>query len=134
MQHIDESLVGLLYAAPEVAILTGHRVYAAQAPQGGTLPAIVHARENNSRNAFLSLDNTAAFSRGIYTLSCLAETFLESRNLARAVRRALEYKQTADVRLLRVTDEGDTIELPAAGDQMPIYRTDLTIEITHVEP
>mgnify|MGYP000075818761 CR=1 FL=1 len=134
MQHIDEALVGFLSAAPEVAMLTGPRVYAAQAPQGGTFPAVVYARENNSRNAFLSLDNTAAFARGIYTLSCLAETYLESRNLARAIRRALEYKQTADVRLVRITDESDTIESPAAGDQMPVYRTDLTVEMIHIEP
>jgi hypothetical protein len=134
MQHIDEALVGFLSAAPEVAMFAGHRVYAAQAPQGGTFPAVVYARENNSRNAFLSLDNTAAFARGIYTLSCLAETYLESRNLARAIRRALEYSKTSDIRLVRVTEETDTIEAPPAGDQMPVHRTDLTIEVTHIEP
>jgi hypothetical protein len=134
MQHIDEALVGLLSAAPEVAILVGHRIYSSQQPQGGLLPSIVFGRENNSRNGFIGLDNTAAFARGTYSIACLAETFLESRNLARAVRRALEYKQTTDVRLVRVTDENDVIEEAPSGEQLPIYRTDLTVEITHVEP
>lgn len=134
MQHIDEALVGLLSAAPEVAILVGHRIYSSQQPQGGQLPSIVFGRENNSRNGFIGLDNTAAFSRGTYSIACLAETFLESRNLARAVRRSLEYKQTTDVRLARVTDESDVIEEAPSGEQLPIYRTDLTVELTHVEP
>lgn len=134
MRHIDEALVGMLVAAPEVALLVGHRVYSSQAPQGGSMPAVVFSRENNSRNGFIGLDNSAAFSRATYSLSALAETFLESRNLARAIRRALEYKQTTDVRLTRVTDESDTIEPAPSGEQLPVYRTDLTVELTHVEP
>ena len=134
MLHIDEALVGMLSAAPEVALLVGKRIYASQSPQGGALPAVVYSRDNNSRNGFIGLDNTAAFSRATYSLSALAETFQESRNLARAIRRNLEYKKTTDIRLARVTDESDTIESPPSGEQLPIYRTDLTIEITHIEP
>lgn len=134
MTHIDEAVVSLLSAAPEVAILVSHRIYASQAPQGRPLPAVVYSRETSSRNGFVSLDNSAAYARATYTLSALADTYQESRNLARAIRVSLEYKQTADVRLIRVTEESDTIEPPAAGDQMPVYRTDLTIEVTHVEP
>lgn len=134
MLHIDEAIVGMLSAAPEVALLVGKRIYASQSPQGGALPAVVYSRDNNSRNGFIGLDNTAAFSRATYSLSALAETFQESRNLARAIRRNLEYKKTTDIRLTRVTDESDTIESPPSGEQLPIYRTDLTIEITHIEP
>lgn len=134
MRHIDEALVGMLSAAPEVAILVGHRIYSSQTPQGGILPAIVFNRQTNSRDGFVSLDNTAPFARANYEISALADTFLESRNLARAIRAALEYKQTADVRLVRVTNESDTIEPPPSGEQLPVYRTDLTVEITHVEP
>jgi len=134
MLHIDEALVGMLSAAPEVALLVGRRIYASQSPQGGALPAVVYSRDNNSRNGFIGLDNTAAFSRATYSLSALAETFQESRNLARAIRRNLEYKKTTDIRLTRVTDESDTIESPPSGEQLPIYRTDLTIEVTHIEP
>lgn len=134
MLHIDEALVGMLSASPEVALLVGRRIYASQSPQGGALPAVVYSRDNNSRNGFIGLDNTAAFSRATYSLSALAETFLESRNLARAIRRNLEYKKTTDIRLTRVTDESDTIESPPSGEQLPVYRTDLTVEITHIEP
>jgi len=134
MLHIDESLVSMLSASPEVALLVSHRIYASQSPQGGQLPAIVYTRENNNRNQFIGLDSSAAYARATYSLSALAETFLESRNLARAIRRNLEYKKTSEVRLVRVTDESDVIENPASGDQMPVYRTDLTLEITHVEP
>lgn len=134
MQHIDEALVALLSAAPEVALLVSHRIYAAQSPQGGTLPAVVYSRDGNNRVGFVSLDNTAPYARATYTLSAMAETFQESRNLARAIRRAIEYKQTADVRLVRVTEESDLIEQATSGEQMPVYRTDLTVELTHVEP
>lgn len=134
MLHIDEALVGMLSAAPEVALLVGHRIYSSQQPQGGEFPAIVFGRDNNSRNGFIGLDNTAAFSRSTYSIAVFAETFIESRNLARAIRRALEYKQTADVRLVRVTDEGDVVEQAPSGEQLPVYRTDLTVELTHVEP
>lgn len=134
MLHIDEALVAIISAAPEVALLVSHRIYAAQAPQGGYLPAIVYAREVNTRNQFIGLDNTAAFARATYTISALADTYRESRNLARAIRRTLEYKQTADVRLARITEESDVIESPVSGEQLPVYRTDLTVEITHVEP
>ena len=134
MQHIDEALVSMLSAAPEVALLVSHRIYAAQSPQGGALPAIVYARDGNNRTAFVSLDNTSPYARATYTLSAMAETFQESRNLSRAIRRAIEYKKTADVRLVRVTEESDLIEQPVSGEQMPVYRTDLTVEITHVEP
>lgn len=134
MRHIDEALVGMLSAAPEVALLVGHRIYSSQQPQGGDFPAIVFGRENNSRNGFISLDNTAAFSRATYLIAAFAETFLECRNLARAIRLALEYKQTADVRLVRVTDESDVIEQGPSGEQLPIYRADITVELTHVEP
>lgn len=134
MLHIDEALVGMLSAAPEVALLVSHRIYAAQSPQGGALPAVVYSRDGNNRVGFVSLDNTAPYARATYTLSAMAETFQESRNLARAIRRAIEYKQTADVRLVRVTEESDLIEQATSGEQMPVYRTDLTVEITHVEP
>lgn len=134
MLYIDEELVGMLSAAPEVALLVGRRIYATQSPQGGAMPSVVYSRENNSRNGFLSLDNTAAYSRATYLVSAMAETFLESRNLARAIRRNLEYKKTAQVRLTRIISESDTIESPPSGEQLPVYRTDLTIEVTHIEP
>lgn len=134
MLHIDEALVGILSASPEVAILAGHRIYSSQSPQGGALPVLVYSREGNSRSDFVSLDNTAAFSKATYTISVMADTFQESRNLARAVRRALEYKTTVDIRLARVTDEADLVENPVSGEQMPVYRTDLTVEVIHVEP
>lgn len=134
MLHIDEALVDMLSATPEVALLVSHRIYAAQSPQGGLLPAVVYSRDGNNRVGFVSLDNTAPYARATYTVSAMAETFQESRNLARAIRRGIEYKQTSKVRLVRITEESDLIEQPVSGEQMPVYRTDLTVEITHVEP
>lgn len=134
MLHIDEALVGVLSSSPEVAMIVGHRIYNAQTPQGGILPAIVYSRQSNTREGFVSLDNSAPFAKASYEISALAETFLESRNLARSIRAALEYKRTTDIRLSRVTDESDTIESPPAGEQLPVYRTDLICELTHIEP
>jgi hypothetical protein len=49
------------------------------------------------------------------------------------VRAALQFKRTAAVRLVTVKDEADQQEPANPGEQTPIYRTDLTVEITHSE-
>jgi Tfp pilus assembly protein FimT len=58
---------------------------------------------------------------------------MDTRNLAAAVRNALQYTRTSAIRLAYVEEDDDTQEVPAAGEQMPMYRTDLTVRITYTE-
>jgi hypothetical protein len=50
------------------------------------------------------------------------------------VRRVLQYKRTAAIRLAVVKSDDDTTEPQGGGEQLPIYRTDLSVEITYQEP
>ena len=56
------------------------------------------------------------------------------RDSSRAVRRVLQYKRTAAIRLAVVKSDDDTTEPQGGGEQLPIYRTDLSVEITYQEP
>ena len=73
-------------------------------------------------------------ARVTYQISCLGTSLMDVRNLSRAVRVALQYKQNAAIRLAVVKNDDDTTEPQGGGEQLPIYRTDLSVEITYQEP
>lgn len=131
--HIDTALVSLLTAATAVTNIVGARIYATQAPQGSALPVLVYTRDQGDREFGSHMIGHTGLLRATYTLSCVGETLLAVRNLTKAVRVALQYKSNADLRLVRVTNDQDTQEPPANGEQLPIYRTDLTVEVTYTE-
>jgi hypothetical protein len=72
--------------------------------------------------------------RATYTFSCISDNLLEVRNLTRAVKAALQYKSTSAIRLASCVSEDDQTEPAASGEQLPIYRTDLQVEVTYSEP
>jgi hypothetical protein len=131
--HIDESLVQLLSADAGVAILVGGRIYAVQAPQGTTLPCIVYQRESLGRGPYMHMQGMTGITRVTFTVSAIGESLIEVRNLARAIRTALQFKRTEAIRLAVVKDDDDAQEPPANGEQLPIYRTDVSVEITFTE-
>lgn len=131
--HIDTALVSLLTAAAGVTSIVSTRIYATQAPQGSSLPVLVYTRDQGDRELGTHMTGHTGLLRATYTLSCVGETLLAVRNLTKAVRVALQYKSNADLRLVRVTNDQDTQEPPANGEQLPIYRTDLTVEVTYTE-
>lgn len=131
--HIDESLVQLLSADAGIAILVGGRIYAVQAPQGTTLPCIVYQRESLGRGPYMHMSGMVGISRVTFTVSAIGESLIEVRNLARAIRTALQFKRTEAIRLAVVKDDDDAQEPPANGEQLPIYRTDVSVEITFTE-
>jgi hypothetical protein len=131
--HIDTALVSLLTAATGVTALVGTRIFAVQAPQGSSLPVLVYSRDQGDREFGTHMTGHTGLMRATYTLSCVGDTLLAVRNLTKQVRLALQYKSNADVRLVRVTNDQDTQEPPNNGEQLPIYRTDLTVEITYTE-
>jgi hypothetical protein len=131
--HIDQALVSLLTAATGVTNLVSTRIYATQAPQGSALPAIVYVRDTGNRALGAHMLGHSGLLRASYTVTCLGTTLLAVRNLTRQVRLALQYKSNSDLRLVQVTDDNDTQEPPTTGEQLPIYRTDLTVEVTYTE-
>jgi hypothetical protein len=131
--HIDESLVQLLTADADIAMQVGGRIYAVQAPQGAGLPCIVYQRDNTGRGPYMHMRGMTGITRVSFTISAIGASLIEVRNLARAIRLALQFKVTDGIRLAVVKSDDDTQEPPANGEQLPIYRTDLSVEITFTE-
>ena len=132
--YIDEVVRQTLSAQAEIAATIGSRIYSTQAPQGTELPCIVYAQDNASRGPFMHMRGMTGLARVTYQISCLGTSLMDVRNLSRAVRVALQYKQNAAIRLAIVKNDDDTTEPQGGGEQLPIYRTDLSVEITYQEP
>lgn len=132
--HIDESLLQLLTQDAAVAMQAGSRIYQVQAPQGTAFPCIVFARETQLKDPFTHMLGAGGMIRATYTFSCISSTLLEVRNLARAVKAALQYKRTDTIRLAVVRSDDDQIEPSPSGEQLPVYRTDLSVDVTYIEP
>lgn len=132
--YIDEVVRQTLSAQAEIVATIGSRIYSTQAPQGTDLPCIVYAQDNASRGPFMHMRGMTGMARVTYQISCLGTSLMDVRNLSRAVRVALQYKQNAAIRLAVVKNDDDTTEPQGGGEQLPIYRTDLSVEITYQEP
>jgi hypothetical protein len=132
--HIDEALVQVLAADADIAMQAGSRIYQVQAPQGTAFPCIVFARETQLKDPFTDLLRSNSLIRATYTFSCISDNLLEVRNLARAVKAALQYVKTARIRLAVVRSDDDQQELAPGGEQLPVYRTDLSVDVTYSEP
>ena len=131
--YIDESLIQLLLADAGVVAIAGTRIYSTQAPQGTAMPCIVFTRETQGRGPYMHMSGMTGLIRATYTVSALGESLIDTRNLGRAVRVALQYKRTATVRLVVVKNDDDLTEPQGSGEQLPIYRTDIGVEITYTE-
>lgn len=130
---IDTALVTLLKNAADVTAIVSTRIYATQAPQGAALPCIVYVREDGQREDFMHMTGSTGYVRATYTVSCLSTSLSTCRNLARAARRVLQFARGSAIRLARVTADQDLQEAPTSGEQLPTYRTDLSVELTYVE-
>lgn len=132
--HIDEALRQALAADADVTLQAGSRIYQVQAPQGTTLPCIVFSRETQLKDPFTHMLGAGELVRATYTFSCISDNLLEVRNLARAVKAVLQYLVTDRVRLAVVRTDDDQQEPSPGGEQLPVYRTDLSVEVTYREP
>lgn len=132
--YIDEVVRQILSAQADIASLVGSRIFSTQAPQGTALPCIVYAQDQASRGPFMHMRGMTGLARVTFQISCLGTSLVDVRNLSRAVRTALQYRQSAGVRLAVVKTDDDTTEPQISGEQLPIYRTDLSVEITYQEP
>lgn len=132
--HIDEALVQVLASNADIAMQAGSRIYQVQAPQGTAFPCIVFARETQLKDPFTHMLGAGELVRATYTFSAISTNLLEVRNLARAVKAALQYVRTDRIRLAVVRTDDDQQEPAASGEQLPVYRTDLSVEVTYSEP
>lgn len=132
--YIDEVVRQTLLAQAEIVATIGSRIFSTQAPQGTELPCIVYAQDQASRGPFMHMRGMTGLARVTYQISCLGTSLVDVRNLSRAVRVALQYKQNSAIRLAVVKTDDDTTEPQGGGEQLPIYRTDLSVEITYQEP
>lgn len=132
--HIDEALRQVLTADADVSMQVGSRIYQVQAPQGTAFPCIVFNRDTQLKDPFTDTLRANSLIRATYTFSCISSNLLEVRNLARAVKAVLQYKSGAPIRLAVVRSEDDQQEPAPGNEQLPIYRTDLSVEVTYSEP
>ena len=132
--HIDEALVQVLSANADIAMQAGSRIYQVQAAQGTAFPCIVFSRDTQLKDPFTHMLGAGELVRATYTFSAISTTLLEVRNLARAVKAALQYVRTDRIRLAVVRTDDDQQEPAASGEQLPVYRTDLSVEVTYSEP
>jgi hypothetical protein len=130
---LDESLIQLLLADAGVVALVGTRIYSTQAPQGSALPALVFQRDTASRGSFQHMTGMTGLARATFTISALGVSLESTRNLTRAVRVALQYKRSSSIRLAVCKGDDDLVEPQGGGEQLPIYRTDMSVEITFSE-
>ena len=129
--YIDELLRQELAASAEIASQVASRIYTVQAPQGTAWPCLVVARNTQGGEQFADMLGNSGLTRATYMVSALSDELMEVRNLSRAVRSLLQYRQTEEIRLIVVKDEDEQQEESPGGEQLPLYRTDLTLEITY---
>jgi hypothetical protein len=132
--HIDEALVQVLAANADIAMQAGSRIYQVQAPQGTTFPCIVFQRDTQLKDPFTHMLGAGELIRATYTFSCISDNLLEVRNLTRSVKAALQYNRTGLIRLAVVKSDDDQTEPSPSGEQLPVYRTDLSVDVTYSEP
>ena len=129
--YIDERIRQELAASAEIASQVGSRIYTVQAPQGTAWPCLVVARNTQTVEQFSDLLGNSGLTRATYMVSALSDELMEVRNLSKAVRALLQYRQTEAIRLIVVMDEDEQQEESPGGEQLPLYRTDLTIQVTY---
>lgn len=131
--YIDEAIRQVLAEDADIAMQAGSRIYQVQAPQGTAFPCVVFARETQSRETFGDMLGSSGLTRSTYVFSAISSNLLEVRNLARAIRAALEYRSVPPVRLAVVRSEDEQQEPPPSGEQLPVYRTDLSVDVTYTD-
>ena len=124
----EQVLMRQLLATPQVAIQVGLRVFPLLAPTA--LPFITYQRTGVSR------EQTLSGAMGVPTVSvqfaAFAETYLQSRTIADAVRASLDaYAGSAFATIVgqtQLTSESDDFVQLQGGDVPPVYQTTLTFD------
>lgn len=93
----------------DVAALVGTRIYPMFVPQGASMPAITYQRIVGVRDHVL--DGTTEMAEAVYQINCWSDEYSETRDLADAVRGALDdYEGTVGgvvIQNIHLEDEDD---------------------------
>lgn len=130
---MEQAITALLTGNPAVAALTGNRINWALRPDAVTLPALSLHRISGERDRTMT-GRTGLVSSTIQ-IDCWANTYGETKALARAVILALPHARTeiGGVVLQGIFPdrEADSFE---GDDPTPLYRTRLDFSVWHSEP
>lgn len=134
---LDEALFSILTADVGVSALVGTRVYPGVAEPGAALPYIVYEQTDDS--PVQALDRATGLRTGGYALDCFGETRAQARAVRKAAEAALAAYQgaspggTYDVQGF-FPEGGETgVELPSAGDELPVHRATLNVGVGYGE-
>lgn len=115
-----------LRANAGLAAIVGTRVEWAKVPQGMAMPAVIlHAI---SAPPLYDLDGRVGLVGELVQIDCWATTFLTARNLAAAVKSALDGLNTPP---LQAFIENERSDLDTAEGRPDLYRTSLDCRVWH---
>lgn len=130
MAFIEEDLRTFLVADPAITALVVGRIYPLKLPQDPTLPAIAYMRVSGFRGRVQ--DGPAGYARPTFQIDCWADSYLEAKNVADAVRQRLQaYKGTmgtTEVQSVRFLGDRDDFERDVEN-----FRILMDFEIWHLE-
>jgi hypothetical protein len=124
---IEAAIRQYLLSQPATTNLIADRLYPMVLPQPPTLPSVTYSRV--SRSGVRDLTGVAYWvSR--FQFSCWAERYSEAKNVAQAVRQALEdYVGTMGV--FRIIGSGSVNEIDLSEPDTGLYHVPVDVLITH---
>ena len=85
---IEQTIFSELAANPGIEAIVGQRIYPLVAPEGATMPAIVIQRISGGQ--INSLSGFSGIERPRFQFSCYGSKYVEAKNAARQLRKAVE--------------------------------------------
>jgi len=125
--EIDVALYTVLTSDAAVSALVGTRVYPNIVPQNKAMPAITYQQISGLRN--YTMDGPVGLVEARFQINCWSTTYVQSRVLARLVRKALDNYSTTPIEITYLENEGDMPEVESGKDVLRRYgkRLDFTV-------
>lgn len=120
---VECALYDILVNYPAVNMLVDTGIYPNIVPQDASMPAITYQQISGPRHH--DLNNTIGMVNARYQFTCWAETYAEAKEVAAAVRLALDnYSGTSletVIDIIHLDNEGDMPEMMAGADVLRRY-------------
>ncbi|MBN1807185.1 MAG: DUF3168 domain-containing protein [Sedimentisphaerales bacterium] len=133
---IEKALHYILVNNSAVTALVGSGIYPNKIPQGAAVPAITYQQISGVR--FHDMLEAAGMVKARYQFNCWAAGYAKTREIAEAVRLALDnYSGTASqtvIDVIHLDNEGDMPEMTAGADELGRYGKYLDFIVWFKEP